>query len=191
MAGRSMLPAYRKLLQRWLTRLSRAGALRQAGERFFCLMAGVGFDAAAVYGMNSSVKRLSGRLAYVLSGLRVLLRYRPSQLSFTADGVEYRGYTAIIGKAGKYGGHFRVTPDANLADPHLYACIFCGRRRSDLLRYVFGVIRGAHLSLCDVAYLKAQEVIVTGDAHIQIDGDYLGRTPARITVAPDALRLIW
>lgn len=163
----------------------------QGGERYFCLMAGMGFDADAVHGMNASVKKLSGKLAYVLSGVMTLLRYDPSELVLRVDGLEHRGHAAIIGKAAKYGGNFSVTPDANLADPHLYACIFRGRRRRDLLRYVSGVVRGAHLSFDDVVYARAEAIEVEGDAHIQIDGDYLGRTPARITVVRDAVRLIY
>ncbi len=160
------------------------------GERYFCLMAGIGFDGDAVHGMNPSIKKVSGELAYVLSGIRSLASYGQSELRLLIDGKAYQGYQAIIGKASKYGGHFRATPDASLTDPHLYACIFRGKRRIDLLRYVFGIVRGTHLGYDDVVYVKADEIEVSGEAHIQVDGDYLGTTPARITVSPDALRLI-
>ncbi len=161
------------------------------GDRYFCLMAGIGFDGSAVHGMNTAIKKVSGALAYVLSGVRGLVAYGPSELNVLIDGKAYQGYQAIIGKASKYGGHFRATPDAALTDPHFYVCIFRGKRRLDLLRYVVGIVRGAHLGYDDVVYVKADEIEVSGEAHIQIDGDYLGTTPARITVAPDAVRLIY
>jgi diacylglycerol kinase family enzyme len=59
------------------------------------------------------------------------------------------------------------------------------------LRYVYGVVTGSLLTYADVQYLKADRVEITGKAHIQIDGDYFGMTPANITVVPDALRLIF
>lgn len=32
---------------------------------------------------------------------------------------------------------------------------------------------------------------VKGKAHVQIDGDYFGMTPAMIEIVPDALRLVY
>jgi diacylglycerol kinase family enzyme len=58
------------------------------------------------------------------------------------------------------------------------------------LRHVFGVIRGTHLGYRDIVYVKAGEIEVSGTAHIQIDGDYFGVTPAKISVVKDALKLV-
>jgi YegS/Rv2252/BmrU family lipid kinase len=159
--------------------------------RCFCLMAGIGFDGAAVYGLSHAVKRHSGKSAYILSGLSALLRHSPEPLVFTVDGVTCPGYAAIIGNAAKYGGHFSVTPDASLHRPELFVCIMEGKRRRDILRYVLGVVRGRHLGFSDVRYLKAASLAVEGIAHVQIDGDYLGKTPATITVVPDALKIVY
>ena len=159
--------------------------------RYFCLMAGVGFDAKAVYDVNSTLKKVSGEGAYILSGIGNLIHYYPSELIFSVDGKQYTGYAAIIGKASRYGGNFKITPDADILDPYFYVCIFKGRNRVDLLRYAAGVIRGTHLKQKDVLYLKASQISITGNAHIQIDGDHLGTTPATITIARDALRLVY
>jgi diacylglycerol kinase (ATP) len=159
--------------------------------RHFLLMAGVGFDGEAVYGMNKTIKKISGKGAYLYSGFKTLTRLRPKRLSLAIDGKSYSGYSAIIGNAAKYGGNFRITPDARLTDPFFYICIFEGRGRLDILRYVFGVTTGRHLGFRDVKYLRAEHVEIKGDAHIQTDGDYLGKTPAKIEVACDALKLIF
>lgn len=159
--------------------------------RYFSLMAGIGFDGEAVYLCDERVKRYSGKGAYILAGLKTLMRYRPEPLSLTMDGKTYSGYSAIIGKASRYGGNLRITPDASLLTPELYICIMHGEKRSDILKYVMGILAGTHLKLKDVTYFKSTLVEIKGDARIQIDGDYLGRTPAAITVAPDALRLIF
>jgi YegS/Rv2252/BmrU family lipid kinase len=159
--------------------------------RYFCLMAGIGFDAKAVYDANKTIKKLSGEGAYILSGISNLIHYYPSELFFSLDGREYSGYAAIIGKASRYGGNFKITPDADILDPSLYICIFKGRSRSDLLRYAWGIIRGTHLKHQDIIYQKVSEISVLGNAHVQIDGDYLGTTPAGVTVERDALALIY
>ncbi len=167
------------------------GSGRDYAARFFCLMAGIGLDGKAVYDVNAALKKISGKAAYIFSGIRNIMGYSPEKLSITVDGKEYSCYSAVIGKASKYGGNFKVTPDASLLDPFLFVCLFQGGRRRDLLRYAIGVIRGKHLAYRDVIYLKAFEVEVRGNAHIQIDGDYLGPTPAKISAVRDVLTLAY
>jgi diacylglycerol kinase (ATP) len=160
-------------------------------SRYFILMAGIGFDALAVQGTRETLKKFSGQGAYIFSGMKTLLKFNPSLITFTVDGKNYQGYSGIIGNAAKYGGAFSVTPDAHLSDPALYVCIFKGRKRIDLVRYVFGILTGIHLKYRDIEYLKAEHVAITGAAHIQIDGDYFGMTPARVEIVPNALNLIF
>ena len=85
----------------------------------------------------------------------------------------------------------KVAPDADISEPFLYTCIFKGKRRRDLLRYVLGIMRGNHIKSPDVVYLKSSVIEVKGNAHIQIDGDYIGKTPAKITVGKNILRLVY
>jgi diacylglycerol kinase (ATP) len=162
-----------------------------AFSRYFCLMAGIGFDGEAVHDMNSAVKKRSGKAAYIFSGIKNFLRYSPNQLFYNIDGKEYAGFSSITGKASKYGGNFEITPDADLSDPTLYTCIFQGNKRRDLLRYVFKIMTGRLFEEKDVLYLKSASIEVLGTAHIQIDGDYLGLTPAKISVAEGMLKIIY
>jgi diacylglycerol kinase (ATP) len=78
-----------------------------------------------------------------------------------------------------------------LTDPYLYVCLFKGKKRLDLIRYVLGIVTGRHLAFKDIEYLKAGSIEIQGKAHIQIDGDYLGMTPAKIDIVRNALRLIF
>jgi diacylglycerol kinase (ATP) len=160
-------------------------------SRYFVLMAGIGFDGEAVFGINETFKKISGKGAYIYSGIKVLPGFNPRELTFDIDGKTYSGYSAIISKTAKYGGDFKITPDARLTDPTLYICLFKGKKRLDVLRYVFGIATGSHLRFKDIEYLKANRIQIDGNAHIQIDGDYFGMTPAKIEVAPNTLRLIY
>jgi len=160
-------------------------------SRFFSLMAGVGFDGQAVRDVNLGMKVHTGPGAYVLSGLRTLLSYAPEELCLSVDGKDVNGYAAIIGNISRYGGDFKVTPDARIDEPALYACVFQGKKRSDLLRYAFLMLSGRHIRAKDVVYCRATEIKIGGAAPIQIDGDYLGMTPATISVAKDVIRLVY
>ena len=159
--------------------------------RHFLLMAGIGYDGETVYGIKKGLKKYSGKGAYILSGLKTLLRWAPDKLTFTMDGKSCEGYSAIICKTSKYAGNFRIAPDADINKNSLYAFIMHSRNRLDILRYISGILTKKHLKFKDITYQQAENIEVKGNAHIQIDGDYFGMTPARIEIAPDALRLVY
>ena len=159
--------------------------------RYFVLMAGIGFDGEAVFGINETIKKFSGKGSYIFSGIRTLYRFNPGELTLLINGKSYSGYSAVIGNTAKYGGHYKITPDARLTEPILYVCLFKGKNRLDILRYFFGVLTGSHLRFKDVEYLKAKIVEIQGNAHIQIDGDYFGMTPAKVEIVPDIVNLVF
>lgn len=166
--------------------------LGRAGERYFLLMAGVGFDAQVVYELDLGLKKMLGKLAYVLTGLKVLLASPSQQLEIIADGETLHGYGIIIGKARHYGGKFQATPLAGLHLPELDLCIFQRRGPLPLLRYATGIARGRHLELPDVLYRKAQQVSLrcAKPLPVQADGDLIGRLPMDFSVARDALTIL-
>jgi diacylglycerol kinase family enzyme len=184
--------------------------------RHFLLMAGVGFDGEAVFSVNEKIKKYSGKGAYILSGIKVLLKYNPEPITINAQinqiediqsskfivqnyssfiahnqSLKLTGYTAIIGKASCYGGDFKITPDAGLTDPYLYVFLTHKKGRIDLIRYLSGILmRRPPLEFEDISYFRATQIEIEGSSHIQIDGDYAGTAPARIEVVPDALKLV-
>ncbi|HMK48986.1 MAG TPA: diacylglycerol kinase family protein [Thermodesulfovibrionales bacterium] len=160
-------------------------------NRFFVLMAGIGYDGETVSRVDETLKRYSGKGAYIVSGMKTLCGFDPEMLTLRTNGETFHGYSAIIGNAARYGGNFKVTPEADISAPYLDVCIFQGKSRLDILRYVAGVAAKRHLTFRDVAYLRAEHVEIQGAAHIQIDGDYLGMAPARVEVVRDALKLIY
>lgn len=160
-------------------------------SRYFCLMAGIGFDGQAVRDVRLAIKKYTGVGAYILSGLNTVLHYAPTEIVVRIDGCDIHGYAAIVGNISRYGGDFKVTPDARIEDPAFYTCVFKGKKRLDLLRYIIAVTFGRHINFRDVIYMKAAEVIITGASPVQVDGDYLSMSPVNISVVRNALRLIY
>lgn len=160
--------------------------------RHFILMAGVGFDAEAVLNVNNRIKRISGKLAYILSGIKILLRYNPSPILIKYDSDEKSGYSLIVGKASCYGGNFKITPDARLIDPYFYTFLIHKKERTNLLTLSISIVLKRDLRFKkDISYFKAEKIFINGDAPIQIDGDFLGWLPAKIDIVRDALRLVY
>jgi len=196
LSGREQTVSLGKITSRHLTSADSSLAQPQASPpgqitRHFLLMAGIGYDGETVYGIKKGLKKYSGKGAYILSGLRTLLRWAPDKLTFTMDGKSCEGYSAIICKTSKYGGNFRIAPDADIKNSVFYAFIMHGKSRLDIFRYVSGILTKKHLKFTDITYRKIENMEVKGKAHIQIDGDCFGMTPAKIEIVPDALRLIY
>jgi YegS/Rv2252/BmrU family lipid kinase len=169
-------------------------SLGRINGRYFSLMTGIGFDGETVLGVkNDFIKKISGKLAHVVSGMKVLINYSPASIKIITPEKEIHGYLAVIGNAKCYGGFFYVTPDASLSEPNLDICLFQGRTRSALLRFIIGVLRQKHLDFKDIEYLKATEIEILSDSkvHVQIDGEYFGTLPVKIEVVRDAISIVW
>lgn len=160
------------------------------GTRYFIMMAGIGFDADAVYRVNARIKRLSGKLSYVWSGLKTVMNYHPTPIGITSSAFRGTGYAVIVGNGSRYGGKFRITPDASLFEPVLSVFVLKSESRAALLKTVYRVIRSEKTGPADGAYFTTERISLAGDAPIQVDGDYLGRLPLDISLEPNCLKII-
>lgn len=176
-----------------LTGTARKIALGRINGRYFALMAGIGFDGETVLSVRRTLlKQLSGKAAHIAAGLKVLMKYDPSLIKIKTPVCDLTGYTVVIGNAINYGGYFSVTPNASITEPLLDVCVFKGRTRRDVLRFMIGVLRRKHLSFNDVSYFKTTwaEIVSDGKVHVQTDGDYFGTLPVRIDIVQDAVSII-
>lgn len=171
--------------------LGRVQLLEEETSRYFLLMADIGYGGKTVCELNPNLKSISSKTAFVVSGMKNLITNNIEKLFFKIDGLSYSGYHVIISKVSRYGGNFRVSPDASVENPELSVCIFKGSKRSDLARYIYGVMTGQHHHFDDVICRQCREIIVEGNAHIQIDGNYFGETPVKIDAIQNAFSLVY
>lgn len=160
-------------------------------SRKFFIMAGVGFDAEAVYNVNIKLKRLSGKTGYFAGGIKVLRNWRPKPKRAVVDGREFEFSSLIVCKGARYGGYAKMAPDASLGNPDLYAVLMHGGKRRDVLKYTLGVITGRHTGFKDVSCLRCAKVEVPDEARVQADGDYIGKSPVSIKTADERIMFIY
>lgn len=165
--------------------------VRGLSPRYFILMAGIGFDAKVVHGLNDEIKKYTGKAAYVISGLRAIAGWQGNPISAKAEGKSLDATTVIVQNGRKYAGDFNLAPEADIGKPGLHAIVFDGRSRIDLLWYVANIVIGRHLSLPTVQCIECMSIRVEGTAHIQIDGDYFGESPALIETAQETVNLLY
>jgi YegS/Rv2252/BmrU family lipid kinase len=166
--------------------------LGRAGSRYFLVMAGVGFDAQVIYDLDLGLKRLLGKLAYLSTGLKVLLAPPRHPFEVRIGDEQLTACAAVIGKGHYWGGSFQVTPGARLEDPDLHLCLFTGSRPWDVLRYAGGIFSGKHLGFSDVFLRSARDFALHSarPLRVQADGDLIGTLPMTFSVAEGALSVL-
>ena len=168
------------------------GVVERAGseDQRFVLMAGIGLDGEIVQGVRTGEKRLLKKGAYLLSALRCLLKWPRGSFPLRADGRSLECHSVIISNGARYGGNLVLIPAADISEPQLdLFCITTESRRA-YLRIIFSVLAGRPCRPGDVTLLRAGQVEVGGERAIQLDGDYLGQAPARISVVADFARIV-
>jgi YegS/Rv2252/BmrU family lipid kinase len=168
--------------------------LGKVNDRYFLLMAGIGFDAEVTHAVEKKpIKRL-GVLGYLLVGTWMGLGYKSFRVFLTINGrlVKKHALQVVVGNTKLYGGAIKYTWKARCDDGLLDVCVV--RKRSMLGRIIVGVDFLLHREQRQqwVSYEKcdAVEVRTRKPVAIQVDGDPLGYTPAKFTIAPKALKVI-
>jgi YegS/Rv2252/BmrU family lipid kinase len=170
--------------------------LGRAQDRYFLLMAGIGFDGEVVYRARSLErhKRRLGVLTYALAGLSTAPFYRGADVELRYDGIirRVKALMLVLGNTRRYAGFFALTPNAVANDGWLDLCIIKGRGQLALARQGLPVLLSRSVSHSDVELLRVRELTVRADEPLplQLDGEIAGTTPVRFSVASKALRAI-
>jgi diacylglycerol kinase (ATP) len=170
-------------------------ACARANDEPFLLMAGAGFDARVVGGLNHALKGRIGKAAYTGPVLGALLRPLDT-LSITIDNRSYEASWVVIANARHYAGRFVLAPRTGIHQPGLEAVLFTARSRAVLLGQLLSLLRGRLDARAgrhgDVAMYPCSHVKISapGPVPVQIDGDPFGATPLEARAGTDAIRLI-
>jgi YegS/Rv2252/BmrU family lipid kinase len=167
--------------------------------RYFAVMAGAGPDGMLVYRMLAAGKQRLGRSIYYLRAAHLFLGSRFSAFRVSAtlhDGIplERDAVSAMAIRVGDLGGLFSplargasptdetlqltlTTPPSHLALPAWFATSWTRTRYWNPYTQ--------HLRVADFTCSGAEPRV-----HVQADGEWIGTTPMRVELVPDALRLL-
>ena len=87
-------------------------------DTHFMVMAGMGFDAAIMEGVNEDIKKRIGWFAYVISALKSLM-FPAQRVEISVDGGEFtrhRARTVVVGNVGFLQAGMPLLPDAAIDD---------------------------------------------------------------------------
>ncbi|MET0424083.1 MAG: diacylglycerol kinase family protein [Actinoplanes sp.] len=165
-----------------------------AGDVPFTNHVGVGLSADIMRQAPPLLKRVLGRYAYPLTALALLIRHQPLRITVRAADHErvYVSHQVYVANGGFHAGR-PITGDANADDRLLIAYPVGGPARRALLRETArNVATGPGRTLHEEPFLAVGELWLETDrpANIEVDGEPRGRTPLRIGLDPNALRLM-
>ena len=174
------------------------------GRRYFCCVAGVGFDGEVARRANRLPRWLRGNGGYVLSlaptiftfdaiPMRVLTKEEdPATTNAWKVRCDQPTLLAAFANTPFYGGGMKVAPRAKMDDGLLDVCIVGALRPLRLLRLFPTVYSGNHLKVPEVEYFPASRVRVETEhpTAVYADGEYVCRTPVEVSVQRAALRVV-
>jgi len=147
-------------------------------DSHFMVMAGMGFDAAIMEGVNEEIKKKVGWLAYVLSALKSLM-FPVSKVEISVDGGEptvHRARTIVVGNVGYLQAGMPLLPDAAIDDGQLDVVILYPRRFLSWVPLAFRVLTKRTRTDATINRMTGQSVTIRASSDVprQLDGDSIG-----------------
>jgi YegS/Rv2252/BmrU family lipid kinase len=164
-----------------------ATARNPSRSRFFINVSTGGFGAQATENTDPDTKRKLGALAYLISGIKQFVAYRPTRARFVTDaGLLHDGDFLVfaVGNSRQTGGGQVLTPRADLSDGKLDVVLVPEISRMDFLALLPDLRAGTHLDSPDVKYVQTRTLRI--DAHeeisVNIDGEPMPAASFRYAV---------
>ena len=147
-------------------------------DTHFMVMAGMGFDAAMMEGVNDDIKARIGWLAYVISGLRSLM-FPAVKIEVQVDDEEptvHRARTVVVGNVGYLQAGMPLLPDAAIDDGLLDVVILHPKRFLSWIPLAVRVLAKRAKTDELINRMTGQRVVLraSSDTPRQLDGDSIG-----------------
>ncbi|WP_148616115.1 diacylglycerol kinase family protein [Nocardioides rubriscoriae] len=147
-------------------------------ESHFMVMAGMGFDAAIMEGVNEDIKKKVGWLAYVWSALKSLM-FPVTRVEISIDGADYtkhRARTVLVGNVGYLQAGMPLLPDASIDDGLLDVVVLYPRRFLSWIPLALRVLAKGSRTDDTINRMTGRTVSIRAavDVPRQLDGDSIG-----------------
>ena len=145
-------------------------------------------------GLRRQNSRSSGTAAYVYTALTTLFSYNTPKVRLEGDFGVYEGeiLLAATGITPRYGGGFKIVPQAILNDGLLDVCIIKSVSRLTVLRMLIKLFWGGHTSHSAVNIQRTKALTIQTDPPtlLYADGEQVGYTPAKVEIVEHGLTVL-
>ena len=167
--------------------------------RMFANIASFGVSGVVDRLVNESGKKL-GRLSFAFATARATWSYRNQRVQLVFDGdtkgrVEATINTVAIANGRYFGGAMMVAPNAEIDDGVFDVIAMGDFTFADLVKSGRRLYKGTHLGMDKVTsrrarVVEAEPIDPHGIVELDVDGEPLGKLPARFEVMPAALWMV-
>ncbi|MDB4952953.1 MAG: diacylglycerol kinase catalytic region [Myxococcales bacterium] len=168
--------------------------------RMFANIASFGVSGVVDRLVNESGKKLGGKISFAIATARATWAYKNQRIQLIFDGkpsdrVEATINTVAIANGKYFGGAMMVAPNAEVDDGVFDVIAMGDFNFGDLLKSGRRLYKGTHLAMDKVTARRARiveaEPIEPGAiVELDVDGEALGRLPARFELLPGALSMV-
>lgn len=157
---------------------------------------GLGGDVSALVNKwrESLPRWIGGSARFAAAAIAALGRYKNIAVTLSFDESEIKiNSNLIVAANGRFaGGGMMLAPHAELDDGLLDVILTDNATRLDVIRELPRIGRGAHLKNPKVSEVRVRELSINSEEPmaIDLDGEMVGFTPARLRVLPSAIRFI-
>ncbi|HEY8554571.1 MAG TPA: YegS/Rv2252/BmrU family lipid kinase [Burkholderiales bacterium] len=167
--------------------------LGRIGDHYFANTTALGLSSAIAHSRLAALKRWLGPPSYALAGAAKLYAHRPFRCTLIEDGrcTALEALDVLIAN-GRYQGGALAAPEASVESRELVIRVIKGPSRLNMLRawMLTALRRAPGPALMERIRAADLRIETTPPQHVSIDGEVVGRTPIRASVAPDALKVI-
>ncbi|MEO8554665.1 MAG: diacylglycerol kinase family lipid kinase, partial [Kofleriaceae bacterium] len=149
--------------------------------------------------VNESGKKL-GRLSFALATARATWAYKNQRVQLVFDGdaagrVETTINTVAVANGKYFGGAMMIAPNAELDDGQFDVVAMGDFGFGDLLKSGRRLYKGTHLGMEKVTsrrarVVEAEPIDPNAIVELDVDGEPLGRLPARFELVPAAVKVV-
>ncbi len=167
--------------------------------RMFANIASFGVSGVVDRLVNESGKKL-GRLSFALATARATWSYKNQRVQLIFDGdtagrVEATINTVAVANGKYFGGAMMIAPNAEVDDGQFDVVAMGDFGFADLVKSGRRLYQGTHLAMDKVTarrarIVEAEPIDPSAIVELDVDGEPLGRLPARFELVPGALRMV-
>lgn len=166
------------------------------GLRHFINIADAGMGGEVVRVVGNGTKSF-GSAAYMIGGLRALLRYKNKPMTVIIDNATYelpKAQQVVVANCQFFGGGMQMAPSASPTDGVFDVVLIKNAGKIETMRGMNDIRSGKHLDQANPNYelLYGKRISVTSPERVSldIDGEAIGFLPALFEIQPGAIEFI-
>jgi diacylglycerol kinase (ATP) len=163
-------------------------------ERYFINIADFGIGGEAVERVNRATKAFGGFTSFLVGAVSTLLAYKSKMVRIQVDETysdEVLINNVVIANGQYFGGGMWIAPNAVVDDGLFDILIIRHMNRLQSLANIPKIYKGTHIRHPNVTCMRGKSLVAESEETVLLDveGEQIGRLPARFDIIPSAINV--